>query len=139
MNLQKHVEGGETGTIIVTIDQAVCFPDYGIPKTKRTDYITMDRSYLRGFLDASLTRRRIWRVTTGPTNSKKNVDPSTMGRMISLISGKRRAGLSPTGKAPPYHDPHPFADIRDMSWLNGGCRFTSIKAGSFESDLLRVP
>jgi len=30
----------------VTLFQAICFPIYGIPKVKRTDYIVFDRQYL---------------------------------------------------------------------------------------------
>jgi hypothetical protein len=30
----------------VTLYQAICFPIYGIPKVKRTDYIVFDRQYL---------------------------------------------------------------------------------------------
>ena len=32
--------------ISVTLYQAICFPLYGIPKVKRTDYLTFDRQYL---------------------------------------------------------------------------------------------
>jgi len=32
--------------ISVTLFQAICFPIYGIPKVKRTDYIVFDRQYL---------------------------------------------------------------------------------------------
>jgi len=33
--------------VTVSLFQAICFPAYGIPKVKRSDYIVMDRHYLK--------------------------------------------------------------------------------------------